>query len=1004
MKPYPQYFRRPARKLLACALLSCLAIAAAPSAFAQSTGATIRGQVSVDSAAASDARVTATNLATGLTRSVQSSATGSYSLAGLPPGTYRVDVTAGGRSSSRNVTVQVGQTATLNLAAGGVAETGAVAGATELERVTVQAVVLAETKTSEVATYVSPRQIEDLPQSSRNFLAFADIVPGVVFSTGNDGSTSLRSGPQLSSGINVFIDGVGQKDYVLKGGITGQDSSRGNPFPQLGIAEYKVVTSNYKAELDQLSSAGIVAVTQSGTNEFHGDFFWDRTSEQWRSPTVQEEKNGVKAQSKEEQYGASFGGPIVQDRMHFFVAYEAKEFNQPREVTPGRGFRIDQLPIGLQADARTTTSSPFKEDLYFGKLDWTPGDAHLFELTMKHRKEDELTNIGGTRLASYGTLKAGEETRADLRYQYSAANWLNDAHITYEDTFFGPRPANVENGYRLFVPRNGQEANNNPDMEEIINAGGGGDFQNKGQNGYAIQDDFTWFGWEGHTIKTGIKYKMIDITAFEQSPFTPQFQYDITRDPTIPFFVQFTASGNGIPTTVESSSRQLGIYFQDDWDVNEHLQLNLGLRWDYERTPSYEDHVTPATLVAALQSYPAINNGNADYDFRDYISTGNNRSAFKDGWQPRLGFSYDLNADQRHVIFGGAGRSYNRNQFDYLSFEQYRLAFQRYEFFFNTPGHDCTAAPVRNPCIDFDPSLLDPAALAALAAASPNFGSEVFLLNNDLKTPYSDQFSLGMRNGFAMLGHDWTSSVTLLRVNSHDGILFSIGNRRADGTFFPPGTTFGSSPGGDLPSYGRFFLGNNAVETRLNSLLLSLEKPYTNESNWGMTVAYTYSDATENRGGSDIFTFDYPNLDNVAFIKSTGISKHRLVATGIADFWGMTLSSKLTLASPPGNTGLDCFEGFDPGGCNNAAFRTYYFDEQKFRQLDLALQKEWDTGSDLKLRIRGDVLNVTNERNYTDFGNFRGVNQTQNPDFGRRTGDGILAPTRTFKLSFGFSW
>ena len=999
----PTSLPRPTPTLLAGALAGCLVLMA-PSALAQSTAATIRGQVTVDAAPATDARVTATNVNTGLTRTVQASASGAYSLAGLTPGTYRVDVVANGQASSRTVTVQVGQTATLNLATGGVAETGPTGEATDIGTVTVVADTLVETKTSEVATYVSQAQIDALPQASRNFLAFADIVPGVVFETGNEGSTSLRSGAQLASGVNVFIDGVGQKDYVLKGGISGQDSSRGNPFPQLGIAEYKVITSNYKAEFDQLSSAAIVAVTQSGTNEFKGDFFWDRTSDQWRAPTVQEDINGEKVQSKEEQYGASFSGPIILDRMHFFLAYEAKEFDSPREVTPGRQFTVDQLPPELQDLARATTSAPFKEDLYFGKLSWTPGDAHLVELTTKYREEDELTNVGGTRLASYGTLKAGEETRVDLRYQYSAANWLNDAHITYEDTFFGPRPATLANGYRLFVPRAGQEGQNNPDMEEVLNAGGGGDFQNKGQSGYALQNDFTWFGWDNHTVKAGVKYKLIDITAFEQSPFTPQFQYDINQDPDIPYFVQFTASGNGIPTTVESDSRQLGLYIQDDWDVNEHLQLNLGLRWDYERTPSYEDHVTPATLVDALQNYPAINNANVDYDYNDFISTGSNRSAFKDAWQPRIGFSYDINADQRHVIFGGAGRAYNRNQFDYLSFEQYRLAFQRYEYFFNTPGHDCTAEPVRNPCIDFDPRYFDPDALAELAAANPNFGSEVFLLHNEIKTPYSDQFSLGMRNTFPMLGHDWNSSVTLLHVLSHDGILFAIGNRRTNGEFYPPGVTFGSAPGADLPSYGRFFLGDNGVETRLNSVLLSLDKPYTEESGWGVTMAYTYSDAKENRQNSDIFTFDYPNLDDVGFIGANNIRKHRLVTTGIVDVWGMTLSGKLTVASPPGNTGLDCFDGFDPGGCNNGGFNTYYFDDQDFRQLDLALQKEWDTGTDLKVRVRGDILNVTNERNYTDFGNFRGVNQVQNPDFGRRTGNGIILPTRTFKLSFGVSW
>jgi hypothetical protein len=87
--------RVPARRLLSCALASCLLLGAAP-AFAQSTSGTIRGQVMLDSAPAAEASVTATNLATGLTRSVQSTASGNYSLAGLPPGNYRVDVTSGG--------------------------------------------------------------------------------------------------------------------------------------------------------------------------------------------------------------------------------------------------------------------------------------------------------------------------------------------------------------------------------------------------------------------------------------------------------------------------------------------------------------------------------------------------------------------------------------------------------------------------------------------------------------------------------------------------------------------------------------------------------------------------------------------------------------------------------------------------------------------------------------------------------------------------------------------
>src|SRR3546814_19385839 len=110
------------RTLLACALASCMLLAA-PQALAQSTAATIRGQVSADSAPADGATVTATNLATGLTRSSQTSAGGGHLMAGLPPGTYRIYVTANRLTSSQPITVQVAQPVKTNQGVGGVAHT-----------------------------------------------------------------------------------------------------------------------------------------------------------------------------------------------------------------------------------------------------------------------------------------------------------------------------------------------------------------------------------------------------------------------------------------------------------------------------------------------------------------------------------------------------------------------------------------------------------------------------------------------------------------------------------------------------------------------------------------------------------------------------------------------------------------------------------------------------------------------------------------------------------------
>jgi outer membrane receptor protein involved in Fe transport len=872
------------------------------------------------------------------------------------------------------------------------------------EEITVTATQLYETKTSEVSAYVTPRQIEALPQNSRNFLAFADTIPGVQFITNADGSTELRSGAQASNGVNVFLDGVGQKNYVLRGGVSGQSSSRGNPFPQLAIGEYKVITSNYKAEFDQLSSAAIVAATRSGTNEFESEGFYDRTSEKWRSPNPIEEREDKKAQSEQDQYGIAFGGPIIRDKMHFFVAYEAKDVETPRTIRYGEG----AITTDSFAEFIGPTSSPFEQDLVFGKIDWTPAEDHLLELSVKYRDESEITGIGDQNAASYATTKVNEETRVDLRYQYSGLRFLNDMHLTYEDAAYNPRPVNIEPGYKLTT--------DDPNRL-LLNLGGGPDFQDKGQKGWAFQNDLTFepFEWLGaHVIKTGVKYKQITINAFEQQPYNPQFYYDVDQDLVTPYQVVFGAVLPGVPArNVESDNKQFGIYLQDDWDVTDQLQLNLGLRYDYEETPSYLDYVTPADVVAGLNSIDANAPPNQTYaqtlalggiDINDYISNGGNRDAFDGAIQPRLGFSYDFTGDERYVLFGGAGRAYDRNVFDYLAVERSKGTFPSYTRRFDTPGHPC-AVGVDN-CLAWDPAYLnDPTALEALVAASPNLGREVNLINNDLKTPYSDQFSLGLRNRLDWWEQDWVGTLTFSRIESNDGIVFLLGNRYPDGAFRAnPNATWGGQPWGEgIPGLGTLLIAKNGLETRSNAILLSLDKTYTSASPWSFTFAYTYTDAEENRGNigasDEHYIFDYPDVAGYGWHASTETPRHRIVSSLVYDIpWEMTLSSKLTLSTPVYYEALNCFDAADNDNC--------FFQPAKqdttfgYRQLDLALEKRFAVWKDAGIRLRFDVLNVFNNDNADAIDTWRGGPGDANENFGEPTA--YYQPTRTFKLTLRF--
>ncbi|MGX9958411.1 TonB-dependent receptor [Xanthomonas euvesicatoria] len=992
MRHHHPHSARPARKLLSCALASCLLLGAAP-AFAQSTAATIRGQVTVDAAPAAQAQVTATNLATGLTRTVQVS-NGGYSVGGLPPGSYRIDVTANGQTSSQNVTVQVGQTATLNLGVGGEPATAAGGNATTLDAVQVKAPpVLVETRTSENATYISNVQIQNLPRATRNFLELADTVPNVQFTRDANGTTKVRTGATSAEGTNVYIDGVSQKNYVLTGGVSGQDSSRGNPFPQSAIGEYKVITSNYKAEFDQVSGAAIVASSKSGTNDFHGSFFWDTSNDGWREESPLEKKAGVRDDFEETQYGATFSGPILKDKAHFFIAYEAKEYTTPNVVIPGSIYsdRVDQLPAQLQPLV-VTSSTPFKEDLYFGKIDWTIGENNLFELTGKYRKEDELNDVGRTSTYEHGSINGQEEKRANLRWQYSGANFLNEANLSYESAFWNQAPINNGNGYILsYAPVRGNET-------DILAAGAGSSFQRKGQKGWTFQDDLTLnsLEWHGaHTVKMGVKFKSIDLDSTQFNPANPQYYYNILTDVQTPYRVRFGAplvEGGG---SVVSKNKQYGIYLQDDWEVNEHWTLNLGVRYDYEQTPAFLDFVTPSDVASALQNWPNLRNAN--YNINDFISTGNNRKAFKNAWQPRLGASYDLFGDQAHVIYGGAGRAYDRNIFDYLALEQLNNSFKSYSYYFTSANNP---ACLGDPCTAWNPAYNSQDGLNTLTANSTGGGGrEVYLIDNHLKTPYSDQFSIGMRNMVPLWGQDWFTDVTLSRIESHDGFAFVRGNRLPDGSFFQPGTTSGVPTDGPN-GYSAIVLGTNGVETRNNQLALQVEKPFDEESGWGLTVAYTYSDAKENRQFGEHYALDREHIQDYGWREAGGIPKNRLVVTGIYELpYEIKLSGKLSLASQTARYGQNCLAGNDQ--CEIIQFKPD--GTLGYKEFSIAANKEWDTGGGVKFNVRADILNVFNWVNYATFNGDTGTLQDLNTAYGTPTGV-LASPMRTFRLAFGLNW
>lgn len=995
------------KKLLASLITaSVAALAVAPTvSWAQTADATLRGKGPVNTV------VTARDIATGAVRRTTTAADGSYALVGLPPGTYAVDA---GPGTAKNVTITVASTATLNLAASAPAPSGPT---TTLAGVNVTATTLAEVKTSEVGATISQHQIDTIPQVSRNFLEFADTVPGMVFNVDGSGHTTLTGGAQNASAVNVYIDGVGQKSYVKSGGVSGQFNSQGNPFPQLAIGQYKVITSNYKAEYDQISSAAVVADTKSGTNEFHGEAFETYTNDAFRNRTPIERSTGKKAKSHEREYGFALGGPIIQDKMHFFFTYEAKNFNTPIAVVPGVSNTVGLLPPSVAAQAGPA-NLPFTEDLYFGKIDWEPTDRDRFELSGQVRKEGQYENIGNVTATSAGVSVINNDTRLSLRWQHSGDAYFNEVLFTHEKAFNNPTPLQFGNGQAYtYDPANNQT---------ILFTGSANTLatQKKGQQGPALQDDLTFndFQWHGdHVIKLGVKYKDVTLNAQDAGDSNPQFYYNVNQGGTsaTPYKAFFPNPVPGLNPVARSKDKQLGMYIQDDWAVNDKLTLNLGVRWDYERNPSYLNYVTPANVVAALNGPNPDSNAPPGQTYaqalalggvnvNDYISTGHNRKAQKNEFQPRLGFSYDLNGDQQHVIFGGAGRSYDRDLYDYLQLEQTKSAFPQSNVYFRQPGATGPCYQNGTPCFDWNPNYLNGLGNLQGLVATSNAGQEVDAINNRLKAPYSDQFSIGMRNKIG----DWNTSAAVARIVSHNGFVFTLGNRYPNGAFFQKS----SQPWGNgVPGFGALIIGNNGIETRTTQLLLSVDKPYTKESGWGATFAYTYTHATQNRDINEHYAFDEATIHQYPFITSNAAARHRFVATGVMDIpWGITVSAKLTLATPiPGNsnacygatypTGSNCtWIAGTPGGNGRFLIGGKIFG---YRDVDFQATKDFDIGHGFVLYGRFDVLNVFNFQNTTDLIYNFGSNGVLNHPFVAYNPDGNISfVPRTVRLTVGMKF
>jgi hypothetical protein len=720
----------------------------------------------------------------------------------------------------------------------------------------------------------------------------------------------------------------------LEGGVVGQDASRGNPFPQNAVQEYRVLTQNFKAEYEKASTAVITAVTKSGTNTLHGDafaFYQDRE-------LVEEDPFSGEPAYERIQAGISLGGPIVQDKSHFFGSWEINDQTRANTVIVGT---VTGAPEDLVAELRThegTFDSPFTENLFFGKVSFQLAGNSLLDVSGSYRTEEDIRGFGGRT-----AFQASESVQQDV-WSIVAKHNLTTGSMLFETA--------LGYGYYQWNPQPDNPGIIGENFDGLLRIGGRDTEQNFEQKRFSIREDATFydlFGNNQHTVKGGLVVNFADYSVQKFFTANPIFVYRSAENYAFPFEARY---GAGNPD-LSASNTQFGIYVQDDWIPMDRLTISLGIRWDYETDELNNDYVTPQNVRDAADDF---------VDPDRYFTDGNQRDPNTDYFQPRLGVSYDISGKDTTVLFGGWGRYYSRVLYNHTLDERFRLQYAVRLFRFSADG----APRDGQPTVMWDPSYLSIAGLEGLIGQSTTGLPEAFLIANDTESPYSDQLSLGIRQRIGPVA----ASLTYANIQGHNGFTWIFGTRRPDGSCCLA-----------VPGFANILISEATKRQWYEAIYLQLDKPYSASSNWGASLAYTYAEAEQN--GGDLFSLDYPSVDDYPRYPTSTDERHRIVLSGIVGLpWDILASTLLTLGTGLPFTITD--ESLGAGPNERRVLRNQGEPEGTFpyTSWDVRLEKDFPIGSVVRAGVIAEVFNLTNHHNYGCYDGFIPTLPATNPRFG----------------------
>jgi hypothetical protein len=837
-------------KFLACLVLFSFA---AVSLWAQSAAgvAGISGVVhDASGAAVPGAKVVISSVAQGQVRSVTTNSAGLFTAPALTPGIgYSVTVTAAGFGvwDVKDIDLRVGQDLelTANLA---------VAQSTTQVEVT-GAPPLVDTAKTDVSQVVGTNEIMNLPINGRRVDSFVLNTPGVT----SDGTFGLLTFRGVEGNNSFLLDGNDntQQYYDENGGRTRIVSQ----ISADAVEEFQVVSTNFSAAYGRAMGGVVNTVTKSGGNLFHGSafYFLRSTGFDARDPfatfsTASGAVVGINPSEHFVQTGGTVGGPIIKNKLFFFLSTDITRRNFPfvdSQIKVGVLDPINQVFIGCAAPATQAQCTAINallprfygtiprtadNDLYFGRMDYHLSEKNTFTASFNFLR---WLSPNGIQTGLSSTVGAGITGNGDdtVSLRNGSASW------TY-----------VPNGSIVNNFRYGLYTDREADGYDNAELGGGLGFLDVAVGGVQLgpptylprvqplevrnqfADDLSWSKGK-HIFRFGVDIARTTDFVNSISPrygsYTYQTPTQFAEDYTNPTMGKNWSAYSqtfGNPA-IDYAIKEIGFYAEDQWKVTDKLTLTLGAR--------YEHSIAPKPVIT-----------NPDWPETDTIHTGALNLA------PRVGAAYRLNS--KTVIRGGFGTYFARLVSGLVedALEGQGL-YQQAVSLTGTNAAQLAIGPSLPNTLSAAPSGLTASAIS-LQFTAPN-----------LKTPYSEQASLAVER---QIGKDmvltvsgiWSHGVNLYGTTDLNAPLQTTSftykiddaNNNQVGTFTTP-VYLNPRPN---PKYAGVYETTNGVSSWYDALSVAFEKRFSH--GFQSLASYTWSHAIDDGQGSST---------NAVFTGSTSI-------------------------------------------------------------------------------------------------------------------------------------